>query len=146
VATNRAYVDAGRERVWEVLAEPQSYAHWVVGSSRTRRVVGSWPATGSRFEHRQGFGPVGLRDTTEVVESRPPALLVLEVRVRPLLVGRVELRLDPHGEGTWLSMSEHQFGGLVGRVAGSLLEPALLVRNVEAMRRLRRLAERGEKR
>ena len=142
MATNTTYIAASPERVWEVLGDPQSYGHWVVGSSRTRHVKGRWPNKGSIFGHVQGLGPIGLRDTTEVVESRRPSRIVLEIRVRPILVGRVELGLEPHGEGTWLSMTEHQFGGLIGRPFGPLAEPALLARNIESLRRLRRMAEK----
>jgi uncharacterized protein YndB with AHSA1/START domain len=146
MATNTTYIPASPERVWQVLGDPRSYAHWVVGSSRTRHVKGRWPNKGSIFGHVQGVGPIGLRDTTEVVESRRPSRLVLEIRVRPLLVGRVELELEAHGEGTWMSMTEHQFGGLIGRPFGPLAEPALLVRNVESLRRLRRMAKKGKTR
>ncbi len=143
MATNHTYVDASPEEVWEVLSEPRSYAHWVVGSSRTHKVEGRWPEKGAVFHHTQGFGPLGLSDDTEVIESEPPRSLVLEVRIRPFLIGRVEVGLEPHGEGTWLTMSENQFGGLLGRAAGLLAEPLLVVRNVESLRRLRRLAERA---
>jgi uncharacterized protein YndB with AHSA1/START domain len=144
MATNHAYIAASREAVWDVLADPRHYAHWVVGSSQTRHVRGRWPSKGAVFGHTQGFGPVGLKDTTHVIESRRPSRLVLEVRVTPFLVGRVELRLDPHGDGTWVTMTEHQFGGVLGRLAGPLAEPLLLARNVESLRRLRRLVEKGE--
>jgi uncharacterized protein YndB with AHSA1/START domain len=146
VATNHTYIAASPDDVWQVLADPAGYAHWVVGSSRTRHVKGRWPNRGSIFGHVQGVGPVGLRDTTEVVDSQRPSRLVLEIRVRPFLVGRVEMRLEPHGDGTWVSMTEHQFGGLVGRPFGPLAEPALLMRNIESLRRLRRMAEKGETR
>ncbi len=142
MATNTTYIDAPPEAVWEVLADARSYAHWVVGSSRTPHVEGGWPAEGAVFHHVQGIGPIGLRDTTEVIESDPAHRLVLEVRVRPFLVARVELTLNRHGGGTWISMTERAFGGMVGP-AGLLLEPATFVRNIESLRRLRRLAEKG---
>jgi uncharacterized protein YndB with AHSA1/START domain len=146
MATNHTYVAASPEAVWDVLADPRSYAHWVVGSSQTRHTRGRWPSKGAVFHHTQGFGPLGLKDTTQVIESRRPRRLVLEVRVSPFLVGRVELQLDRHRDGTWVTMTEHQFGGVLGRVAGPLAEPLLLVRNAESLRRLRRLAEKGETR
>jgi uncharacterized protein YndB with AHSA1/START domain len=141
MASNHVYVDASPEEVWAVLADARSYAHWVVGSSQTRRVDGRWPARGSRFHHTQGVGPLGLKDTTAVIESRKPTHLVLEVRMRPLLVARVELALAAHGSGTWLTIRETPFGGLLGRFAGPVLEPLLVVRNAESLRRLRRQAE-----
>jgi uncharacterized protein YndB with AHSA1/START domain len=143
VASNHVYIDASTETVWAVLANPRSYAHWVVGSSQTRRVEGRWPARGSTFHHTQGIGPLGLRDTTQVVHSKRPSRLVLEVRMRPLLIARVELALDPHGEGTWLTIRESPFGGVLGRFAGPLLEPMLAFRDTESLRRLRRLAEQS---
>jgi uncharacterized protein YndB with AHSA1/START domain len=146
VATNHTYIAAPPERVWQVLADPLSYGHWVVGSSRTRHRKGRWPNKGAIFSHTQGIGPIGLADTTEVIDSRRPNRLVLELRVRPFIVGRVELRLEPHREGTWVSMIERVFGGLVGSIAGLLGEPLILVRNVESLRRLRRMAEKGETR
>ena len=146
MATNHTYIAADPEQVWQVLSDPSSYAHWVVGSSRTRHVRGRWPSKGSIFGHLQGVGPIGLRDTTEVLASERPKRLVLEVRIRPFALGRVDMRLEPHGEGTWMTMTEHQFGGLIGRPFGPLAEPALLVRNIESLRRLRRMAEKGETR
>lgn len=118
MASNRVYVDAPPQAVWEVLADPSSYAHWVVGSSRTRRVEGAWPAKGSRFHHTQELGPLEIRDTTTVIESRRAKRLVLEVRTRPLVVARTELSLAPHGAGTWLTIRESPFGGLLGRFGG----------------------------
>lgn len=141
MASNHVYVDAPPQAVWEVLADASSYAHWVVGASQTRRVEGAWPAKGSRFHHTQGVGPLGIRDTTEVIESRRPKRLVLEVRTRPVVVARTELSLAAHGDGTWLTIRESPFGGLLGRFAGPLLEPLLAVRNLESLRRLRRMAE-----
>jgi uncharacterized protein YndB with AHSA1/START domain len=142
MASNHVYIAKPPETVWEVLADPGSYAHWVVGSSKTRLVEGSWPARGSVFHHTQGIGPLGLRDTTEVIESERPSRLVLEIRMRPFLVGRVELSLDHHGAGTWLTIRESPFAGLAGRFGGPVLEPLLALRNMESLRRLRRLAER----
>ena len=141
MASNHVYVDAPPQAVWDVLADPSSYAHWVVGSSETRRVEGAWPAKGSRFHHTQGWGPLGIRDTTTVIESRRAKRLVLEVRMRPVVVARTELSLAAHGEGTWLTIRESPFGGLLGGLAGPLLEPLLAVRNLESLRRLRRMAE-----
>ena len=141
MASNHVYVAAPPETVWEVLADADSYAHWVVGSSKTRHVTGRWPEKGSRFHHTQGFFGMGLRDTTEVIDSKRPSRLVLEIRMRPLLVGRVELSLDQHGDGTWLTIRESPFAGLAGRFGGPLLEPLLVLRNIESLRRLRRLAE-----
>ena len=36
MAVNEAYVVAAPEAVFDVLADPHGYAHWVVGSSKLR--------------------------------------------------------------------------------------------------------------
>ena len=39
-------------RVFEVLANPESYQHWVVGASEVVKSDPGWPAIGTAFEHR----------------------------------------------------------------------------------------------
>jgi uncharacterized protein YndB with AHSA1/START domain len=141
MAVNEIDIAAPPEAVFDVLAEPDAYGHWVVGSSEIRDAEPDWPAPGSTFHHTQGAYGRGIEDTTSVIASNRPRGIVLEVRTRPLLVAKVELRLRPRGERTHVTMIEYPVGGIVAPVYNPLLDLVVRVRNAESLRRLRRLAE-----
>ena len=94
----------------------------------------------------QGFFGLGLTDTTAVVAAEAPRTLVLEARIRPFAVNKVEMRLFPSGRGTKVVMVEYPTGGLMAKLPGALVDLSLKLRNVEALRRLRRMAEEGRTR
>jgi uncharacterized protein YndB with AHSA1/START domain len=146
MSVNETYVDAAPEAVFDVLADPFSYGHWVVGSSETRDADGDWPSPGSKFLHTQGLFGVGLPDSTSVVSAERPRTLVLEARIRPFAVNKVELRLFPSGRGTKVVMVEYPTGGLAAKLHNPLIELSLKLRNLEALRRLRKMAEEGRTR
>lgn len=101
-----------------------------------------WPAPGTHFEHEQGVAPFVLRDTTSVLESVPPTRLVLEARVRPLLVVRIVFDLVAQGAGTRVTMEELPVGGWLAPVADlGFARQLIRVRNADTLRRLRALAE-----
>ncbi|MEA2309637.1 MAG: hypothetical protein QOI65_1923 [Thermoleophilaceae bacterium] len=142
MAENHAYVDAPPDAVFDVLADAGSYAHWVVGSSEIRGVEGNWPEPGSRFHHTQGVFGIGLKDSTASIAACRPRQLVMEVRFRPLMIGKVEMRLRPRGRGTHVTMIEYPIAGPVARLHNPILDRAFWARNVESLRRLRKLAEK----
>jgi len=143
VARNDTIVNAPIEAVWRLLAEPESYAAWVVGANAVHEHDPTWPQPGATFVHEQGpGGPLSITDTTTVLECRQPEYLLLEIRVRPLLVGKVELILRDLGGTTSVLMHEWMERGLVGRLHNPLFDRLIKARNVEALRRLRHLAER----
>ena len=133
---------AAPETVWEVLSEPQHYGHWVVGSSDIRGWDDDWPAAGSRFYHRVGVGPLTLSDHTEALESEPPRRLVLRAFSRPLGAARVELMIEPHPAGSLVTMIEDPDLPLAGLLTPPPVQALIRLRNGEALRRLRALAER----
>jgi uncharacterized protein YndB with AHSA1/START domain len=141
MAENETYVDAPPDAVFDVLADARSYGHWVVGSSQIEGVEGDWPEPGSTFHHVQGFFGRGLHDTTTALASNRPRQLVMEVRFRPFMVGKVELRLRPKGRGTRVKMIEYPIRGPVAKVHNPLLDRIFWARNVESLRRLRKMAE-----
>jgi uncharacterized protein YndB with AHSA1/START domain len=143
VSVNETYVDTPPEAVFDVLADPQTYGHWVVGSSKIRAADAEWPEPGSLFHHVQGAFGIGLHDNTEVVDAVRPRTIVLEARIRPFAVNKVELRLYPSGSGTKVVMVEYPTGGLAAKLRNPLLDAALWLRNAESLRRLRKLAERS---
>ena len=146
MSVNETYVDAPPDAVFDVLADPRGYAHWVVGASRTRAADPDWPRRGTKFHHTQGFFGIGLPDSTEVVAVKRPQRLVLEARIRPFAVNKVEMRLRPSGKGTQVTMIEYATGGMAALLPNAVVDPLLRLRNVEALRRLRRMAEQGETR
>lgn len=134
MATTRRQIDAPPDRVWAVLSVPDNYAYWVVGSRDVRDADPRFPAKDTSFHHTFAFGPLDLRDETEVVESEAPRRLVLHVKARPLGRGTVELDLTALDGGTYVTMHEG---------AASPVARLFYGRNVEALRRLAALAEEG---
>ena len=145
MATNRTQIKASPDEVFAVLANAENYGDWVVGSSTTRDVDATWPKVGSRFYHRVGLGPLSVRDHTEVLEVHAPGHLVLRARARPLGTAKITLTLRELDGGTEVTMTEVA-GDRLSRIAlNRVTDPLIRLRNVEALRRLRRIAETGQK-
>jgi uncharacterized protein YndB with AHSA1/START domain len=136
--------DVTPERVWATLADPETYGDWVVGSHSIRDADATWPEPGSRFYHRVGIGPLRVRDHTEVLESAPPHRLVLHARARPLGTARVELVVSRDGEGSLVTIQETAGDPLSLIAINPLTAKLMEARNVETLRRLKRIAETGE--
>ena len=141
MATTEKLIDAPPENVFRVLADPESYAHWVVGSNEIRAYDEDWPRVGSTFHHTQGKWPLTVKDTSSVIEAEPNRRLVLEVRTRPFVIAKVELELTEQGERTRVRMVESPTGGFLKPLNNPLLELATHFRNKLGLDRLARLAE-----
>jgi uncharacterized protein YndB with AHSA1/START domain len=142
MATNHARFDAPPEKVWAVLADPDSYGHWVVGSKRIRDADPRWPEPGTRFHHTVGIGPLEISDDSEVLEAREPERLVLQARARPSGIANVILELRGRADGgTDVTMEEYPVAGLAKTVHNPLQDRLIHRRNVESLRRLKYLAE-----
>lgn len=131
------------ERVFDVLADPVGYADWVVGSDKIRDADPRWPAVGTRFHHRVGVWPIKVNDHTEVLEAARPHRLVLKARARPLGTARVEMRMEARDGGTHVTMIETAGDPLSRLAINPLTDWIVNLRNVESLRRLRRIAETG---
>jgi uncharacterized protein YndB with AHSA1/START domain len=142
MASTERLIPAAPERVFAVLAEPQTYAYWVVGSDRIRDADADWPAVGTRLHHRIGLGPLGLNDHTEVMAADPPHRLELRAHARPFGVARVELLLAARGSGTSVTMIEEAGNALTHLVLNPLTDWLVHRRNVTSLRRLEELALR----
>jgi NAD(P)-dependent dehydrogenase (short-subunit alcohol dehydrogenase family)/uncharacterized protein YndB with AHSA1/START domain len=142
MATNRVHIHAGPEEVFAVLADPERYPEWVVGAAGLRDADAEFPAVGSRFHHKVGSWPVGLKDHTEVIEVEPPKRIVLKAKARPLGTATIAIDLEESAGGTELTMEEVPGDRLTSLVAGNpVADQALRVRNAEALSRLKRLVE-----
>jgi NAD(P)-dependent dehydrogenase (short-subunit alcohol dehydrogenase family)/uncharacterized protein YndB with AHSA1/START domain len=142
MATNRVHVHATREEVFAVLADPGCYPRWVVGAAGIRDSDEEFPAVGSRFHHKVGSLPVGVKDYTEVMELDPPNRIVLMAKARPLGTATIELELRESAGGTEVRMEEVPGDRMTSLLVGNpVADTALRVRNAEALARLKRLVE-----
>ncbi len=130
------------EAVWETLAEPGSYAYWVVGSKAIRDADPHWPQPGSRFHHTIGVGPLEVSDHTESLEARRPELLRIRAKGRPIGTATVTLEMSPRDAGTVVRMTENPDGPFVLLNLNPLLHVFTKGRNAESLMRLEELALR----
>jgi uncharacterized protein YndB with AHSA1/START domain len=140
VSTNRRFIPVPPQTVWDVLADPDSYAHWVVGSKRIRDADRSWPAPGSRFHHTVGFGPFTVDDHTESLAYDPPRRLELRAKARPLGTAKVTLELEPQDGGTLVRLTENPAGIQRPLALFPPLQLLTKARNAESLARIERLA------
>ncbi len=134
-------VSASPERVFAVLSEPRRYADWVVGTQAVRDADESFPERGSRFRARVGSGPATVDAVTTVLEREEPRRLVLRTRLRRLGAAEIDLELHERGAATVVTMRERPIGDPVARLAQTLGEPLLEVRNRRSLQRLKRRVE-----
>jgi uncharacterized protein YndB with AHSA1/START domain len=130
------------EAVWDVLADPSSYAYWVVGSKAIRDADASFPAPGTRFHHTIGVGPLTVRDHTEVLESERPQLMRLRAKGRPLGTAQVTLEMTPQDGGTEVRITENPDGVFTILSLNPALHVFTKLRNAESLMRLEELALR----
>jgi len=142
MARNEHLIQAPPETVFGVLADPRSYAYWVVGSEEIRDADVTWPARGSRFHHTVKIGPLRLKDNSEVEEVRPGHFLQLKVNGRPLGTARVKIALEPaDGGATRVTMVEDPGNTPSALMFNPLTHLLVRGRNVWSLDRLAELAE-----
>jgi uncharacterized protein YndB with AHSA1/START domain len=130
------------EAVFDVLADGRRYADWVVGAKRVRAVDDTWPEPGSRFHHEVGVGPLTLKDSSTLLALKPPRQVVLEVRAWPAGKARVTITVSPgEGGGSEVLLEEVPTDGLAKTVDSWPLRRLTMLRNVESLKRLRRIAD-----
>jgi hypothetical protein len=130
------------EAVWDVLADPGSYAYWVVGSKVIRDAEPAWPAPGTKFHHTVGFGPFTISDHTVSLDAERPRLLRLRAKVRPIATARITLELEPHDGGTRVRMTENPDGMTSALTLNPVVQLLTRGRNAESLMRLEELALR----
>jgi uncharacterized protein YndB with AHSA1/START domain len=141
MARNDTHINASPERIFEVLSDPDNYGYWVVGSKRIRDADPDFPAEGTKFHHAVGYGPIDVKDYTCVLESKPPHLLKLRAKARPLGTAHVTLQIAPEDGGSRVVMIEDPADPLTAFVFNPLTHLLVRGRNVESLDRLRHLAE-----
>jgi uncharacterized protein YndB with AHSA1/START domain len=134
------------ETVWDVLADPASYAYWVVGSKRIRDADATFPDPGSKFHHTIGVGPLTLNDHTEVLDAERPGLMRLRAKGRPLGTATVTLRMTPEDGGTLVEINESPDGVYSVLAFNPAVHAVTKLRNAESLMRLEELALRRRER
>jgi uncharacterized protein YndB with AHSA1/START domain len=130
------------DAVWDALADPGSYAYWVVGSKAIRDAEPEWPAAGSRFHHTIGVGPLKVGDHTVSLEARPGELLRMRAKGRPLGTATVTLEMTARDGGTVVTMTESPDGPFAIMRLNPLVHVLTKGRNAESLMRLEELALR----
>ena len=142
MATNRRFMPVPPTAVWEALADPSGYVYWVVGSKAIRDADAGFPAPGTRFHHTLRFGPLTLRDHTEVIEAEAPSRLRLRAKGRPFGTATVTLRMEPADGGTSVEIVEDPDGLYSILALNPVLQVFTKLRNAESLMRLEELALR----
>ena len=142
MATNERFMPVPPEAVWHVLADPEAYAYWVVGSKVIRDIEPGWPSPGSKFHHTIGAGPFTVDDHTEVMEAERPTLLRLRAKGRPAGTALVTMRMapQPQAHGTVVRMTENPDGAFAHLSLNPLTHVFTIARNAESLMRLEELA------
>lgn len=142
MSTNRVYVDRSPRQVFDVLRDGWTYSNWVVGTSHMRAVDDAWPRPGSKLHHASGAWPLVRRDETEVEAAEPGRSLVLTARARPAGEARIEIGLEPEGDGCRVTMTEYPSSWPARWLHNPVADAVLARRNRESLARLKALVER----
>jgi len=140
VATNERFMPVAPAAVWDALADAGGYGYWVTGSKVIRDADADWPAPGARFHHTIGVGPLTVSDYTESLEARPPELLRLRAKGRPLGTAQVTLEMTAADGGTIVRMTENPDGATAVLALNPLVHLLTKARNAESLMRLEELA------
>src|SRR4051794_41057870 len=135
-------VEATPEQVWAVLEDGWSFPSWVVGAPGRGAGGGGGPATGTKPHHWAGIWPAVVNDETGVLESAPPRRLRLQAKGWPAGEATVELRIEPAGNGSKVTLVEDVTRGPGHYLPKALRQPPIALRNAETLRRLAYMAER----
>jgi uncharacterized protein YndB with AHSA1/START domain len=141
VARNEIFISASPREVFELLSDPRTYEHWVPGSRLIRAADREWPAEGAAFDHTSGHGPLGAEDHTSVCAVLEPVMLELRANARPIGAANVTIYLQPEGNGTRVLMLEEPAIRALSLLIGPIGHGLMRLRNAEALRRLKDLAE-----
>jgi uncharacterized protein YndB with AHSA1/START domain len=141
MAVNETYLEASPEDVWAVLSDPYAYPRWVVGSVRTVAADPAWPQPGSDFRVKVGTGLVNYTDRTVCKEIEPGRRISIHAGGGGVAGADVDITLTARGTGTVVTLHETP-GGWSAPLRGlPPLQWLIKLRNVESLRRLKRLGE-----
>jgi hypothetical protein len=135
----RAQVPLAPDEIWQVLADPWTWARWVTGTRRIRDADAGWPQPGSQLHHRFGPRLLQVRDHTTVLVAEAPFRLVVDAGAWPWGRVRAELRLTPNRGTTLVALREDATSGLVAALP-RIAHPVQVYRNRRSLARMLDLA------
>ncbi|MFE6821909.1 SRPBCC family protein [Streptomyces sp. NPDC057690] len=147
MAVRHRLVKASPQTVWDVLADGDRYAEWVVGTSSTQEMTGEWPRVDAKIAYEIRVGPVTLSNETIVRRCRKPDVLELEARAGVLGTARIAFELRPWGRHCLVILDEHPLQGVGGLLHNAGVEVVTQIRHRALLGRLARVCEadaRGE--
>lgn len=139
MATSEADFSVSVADLFDVIIDPETYPRWLIGTRRIRTVSEDWPSPHSTFKHLVGFGPLVIADVSTLRAIRPPVMMELVVRARPVLEAVVRFELAPTYSGSRLTMRETPVG--VCRLFSAMTQPLIHARNDASLNRLRAVVE-----
>ena len=144
MAVTQKLIEAPPRAVFDVLRDGYAYARWVVGTKRIRAVDPGWPEPGTKLHYTSaGLAWWRKHDVTTSRSVDEPRCLELEAHAWPAGSARILLRLADVGGSTHFTIDEHPLRGPAAWIHNPLVDLFIHLRNVESLRRLRRLAEHG---
>jgi acyl-CoA synthetase (AMP-forming)/AMP-acid ligase II/ribosome-associated toxin RatA of RatAB toxin-antitoxin module len=139
------FVDAGAERVWDVISDLSSYPGWMAGVTRWQPEGRKRKGAGARYLMRLQVGSAQVGSLIEVVEWDPPGDIAWTSVTGLDQRGRWRLR-ERRGEGTqvMLRLSYQSPGGILAYIADRVSSPMVRRLLRETLRRLKRNVEGGQ--
>ncbi|MFD7994163.1 SRPBCC family protein [Streptomyces mexicanus] len=149
MAVRHRLIKTAPETVWNVLADGNRYAEWVVGTASSRPVDGQWPALNAAIEYQVRLGPVYLTNRTVVRNCEEGSVLELEAHAGFLGTARIAIELRPWGEHCLVIVDEHPLQGAGGVLHNVGAEALIQIRHRAMLARLAKCCEQdvgGERR
>jgi uncharacterized protein YndB with AHSA1/START domain len=141
VARNEIFISVPPGKVFEVLSDPRAYGRWVPGTRMIRAADRDWPAEGAALDHSVGPRRGGISDHTSVRAVLAPVMIELQANARPFATAKILIQLQPEGNGTRVILIEEPAIKALSLLIGPVGHGLLRLRNADALRRLKELAE-----
>ncbi|MDL2079721.1 SRPBCC family protein [Streptomyces sp. GXMU-J15] len=141
MAVRHRLIRVSPDEVWDVLADGNRYAEWVVGTSESHPINGQWPKTGAAIGFEVPLGPVRLSNETVVRRCEEGVGLELEAHAGVLGTARIAIELRPWGEHCLVIVDEHPLRGAGGMLHNVGFEALIQLRHRAMLARLARLVE-----
>ncbi|MFD7923418.1 SRPBCC family protein [Streptomyces sp. NPDC059740] len=141
MAVRHMLIAAPPARVWEVLADGDTYGSWVPGTRRTEEADPAWPAVGASLRYQVRLGRWSVQGSTVVRRCESGRRLELEAQAGRLGSARIAFELLEWGEECLVVLDEHPLRGPGARLHNPVLETFTQLRHRTLLRRLSAVVE-----